>query len=218
MIASNLIEKYRPQTLADVVGQPTAQLHRIVAAPVPCCVLLEGATGTGKSAAAHALANDLGAWKDPMLGVFGPTVVSGPDFNAAKVRELFGEGSHFRYRRQGWHVLIVEELEYLHAQTQDLAKDILERQVARWQLVVIATSNDTTGLKTSLRDRFDQYQFGCGEPFATACYDRLTWIWEQESPQPLPRDWRTWGWEVEGAVPRFSMRRALRMMQRFLRF
>ena len=214
MIASNLIEKYRPQTLADVVGQPTAQLHRLVNSPVPCCVLLEGATGTGKSAAAHAMANDFGAWKDPMLGVFGPTVVSGPDFNAAKVRELFGDASHFRFRRQGWHVLILEELEYIHSQTQDLAKDILERQVARWQLVVLATSNDVSGLKPALRDRFDQYHFGCGESFATACYDRLARIWEQETPKALPPDWRTWGWEND----QFSMRRALRMMQRFLRF
>ena len=152
-----------------------------------------------------------------MLGVYGPTVVSGPDFNAAKLRDLFGDDSLFRYRRQGWHVLIIEEMEFIHGTAQDLAKDSLERQVARWKLIVVATSNTTKSLKSALVDRFDAYPFGAGQSFATACYVRLAWIWGQETDRPLPKDWKTWGWEQDGKELEFSMRRALRMMQRYLR-
>src|SRR5262245_55365176 len=61
-IAMNLTEKYRPRTLADVVGQPwaTEQLREFTANPVSCAFLFEGATGTGKTSAALALAHDLG--------------------------------------------------------------------------------------------------------------------------------------------------------------
>jgi DNA polymerase III gamma/tau subunit len=66
-----LVEKYRPRTLADLIGQPDAveQLTLWLADPYPVAFLFEGESGTGKSSAALALAHDLGV--DVEEGEFG---------------------------------------------------------------------------------------------------------------------------------------------------
>ena len=57
-----LAEKYRPQHLADVVGQPCIRkLQRFAKEPFATCWLFQGDPGTGKSATALALAAELGA-------------------------------------------------------------------------------------------------------------------------------------------------------------
>ena len=56
-----LTETYRPRRLADIVGQPTHRLRWLVKSPSRSCWLLEGEPGTGKSATAHVLANELGS-------------------------------------------------------------------------------------------------------------------------------------------------------------
>ncbi len=56
-----LSSRYQPTTLDEVVGQPAVvrRLKALTMEPYTCCVLLEGAGGTGKSATAKALASDL---------------------------------------------------------------------------------------------------------------------------------------------------------------
>jgi len=56
-----LSSKYQPTTLDEVVGQPAAirRLKTFVMEPFPCCILLEGKGGIGKSATAKTLAADL---------------------------------------------------------------------------------------------------------------------------------------------------------------
>ena len=70
-------EKYRPKTLSEVVGQPIGPLEEFARDPYPTCIALEGPTGTGKTSAAIALAADLGAYDDPLLGAFGPEITNG---------------------------------------------------------------------------------------------------------------------------------------------
>jgi DNA polymerase III gamma/tau subunit len=57
-----LLKKYAPRTLDEVLGQPrvVAALQQFVAAPYPAAFLFFGESGVGKSATAAALAVELG--------------------------------------------------------------------------------------------------------------------------------------------------------------
>ena len=60
-----LTEKYRPTTLDEVFGQPPVTLLKaLVRDPFECCIMLEGPPGCGKTAAACALAYELGCVDD----------------------------------------------------------------------------------------------------------------------------------------------------------
>ena len=107
-------------------------------------------------------------------------------------------------------MLIIEELEELHRQTQRLANDALERMLRRYKLVVVATSNDASRLVLSFCHRFRHYVFSGGTCFAEASQERLAGIWEQEAgDRDMPPGWQQWGWD--GGT--YSLRRALEMME-----
>lgn len=209
-----LHEKYRPTGLTDVVGQRIDGLRSLVRTPYPTCVMLEGVTGTGKTSAAFALAADLGAHDDG----FGQTLwtISGADFNMDALNHYFGSSTPFRFRASSYHVLVIEELEWVHPQVQRKCKDAFERILKEYRAIVVATSNDATGLELALRDRFRDhwYVFGSGRPFAESCQYRLIQIWYAEAGAvDMPYGWQQWGWVEK----EFSMRRALDEMAGALR-
>jgi DNA polymerase III gamma/tau subunit len=77
----NLKETYRPKRLADIIGQPCiGPLKMFVAEPYPCCILLEGATGTGKIATAEVLADALGCVNDGLWDSVYPEPAAKFDF------------------------------------------------------------------------------------------------------------------------------------------
>jgi DNA polymerase III delta prime subunit len=79
-----LFDKYRPRRLSEVVGQPgAAMLGRFARKPFRSCWLLEGPPGTGKSASAHALAEELGCT------IFSKHVVSGNKLTRETAEQLF---------------------------------------------------------------------------------------------------------------------------------
>jgi replication-associated recombination protein RarA len=200
-----LSHTYQPTTLDEVVGQPgiIRRLKAVVAHPSPCCILLEGRGGVGKSAAAAALIRGLG------VSEFGVQSLAGAKLRIELVEQLFYQT--FRYRPMAgapWHILLIEEMELLPSKNVNSElKDQLSEQNHPERLIVIATSNDASGLDEALLQRFDIYPFSCGPSFADACADRLNEIWEMEtgSNAPMPPEVALMGWRNNS----YSMRRAL---------
>lgn len=205
-----LYEKYKPRTLADIVGQPPVHfLRQLAADPQPCCLLLEGPGGVGKTAAAFALAHDLGChdeWTDRH-------VVVGCNFTVDACRDLWQGPLRLMARSEsGFKVLVIEELEWLSGQTQVFLKDGLERNLPK-RTIVIATSNGVGKLSKPLLQRFRRYQFAGCASFAKAARLRMAGIWRAEAPgHDMPTGWEQWGWDPSETPPTFSLRVALEEM------
>jgi DNA polymerase III delta prime subunit len=192
--------------LDEVVGQPAVirRLKQLVASPQPCCLLFEGLGGVGKSAAAKALIQDLGVC--PFSGL---VEYSASNLTMEEVRRLFGQTFRLRpMTGSPWHVLLVEELELIVSRNVSAAlKDELSEQHMPERLIVVATSNDASGLDEALLQRFDVFPFSAGPTFAEACQERLALIWEQEAGAgvPMPLGMEQMGWRNGD----YSMRRAM---------
>jgi len=236
----SLLEKYRPRRLADIIGQDHAiePLQRFVADPHPACILLEGAGGTGKSATAQALANELGVKREPEVWASGLHVVSGNDLSVGWVNEfLLGPKSPLRFYPQGdkvggrlWHVVIIEEFDWASQQAQRAMKvsldvDSPKSPLSRHSVVVVATSNGAGKLDPALLQRFQPhvYPFGAGPSFKAACLRRLAEIWAAEAGPDvdLPYGFEDWGdvpsQDLFTGGQGYSFRVALRRLEQELR-
>jgi len=122
-----LSSRYQPKTLDEICGQPAIvrRLKALVLEPYPCCVLLEGTGGTGKSATAKVLAADLNI---PEYG--GLYRYNGASLKIEKVEQLFSETFTLRpMLGSNWFMLIIEEMEMLPSRNVYSAlKDYLSEQ------------------------------------------------------------------------------------------
>ncbi len=191
-------------TLSDIIGQPiTEHLMRYVRNPYPCCFLLCGSPGTGKSYTANALANDLGC-PDDMHGFLqvcsSDMTVEGIDsvFRSLRFRPLMGND---------WKVLLIEELDGVTSkQAERLLKVKLDPQNLPAKTTIIATSNDPMNIPLAIRNRFRFVNYSSGPEFRKACLDSLAQRWYNDTgDHKLPLSFNDWGYCDD---ENFSMRTA----------
>lgn len=224
-----LSEKYRPKKLADIVGQPPVRfLQRLVMEPYPCCVMLVGGPGVGKSTAALATAHELGCYdrktwpkeNPPEYHIANNTglhKVVGSEMQADVAREMFAPCGTLRLRygsTSGFNVLLLEEFEHVSPAAHVFLKDALENLPKN--LIVLATSNDLAKLSKALLQRFRIYQFRGDLAFLQAGVERLRHVWNLEAPGiPFPTEVAAgWGWDPKDNT--YSLRSALDEMSDYL--
>jgi replication-associated recombination protein RarA len=176
----NLLEKYRPRHLSELLGQPWAsqQLQLFAANPYPAAFLFEGDTGTGKTSAALLLAEALGVEIDQ--GPFGGLhqIASGEQtgetvrrtMESLRCRPFFGSG---------WKVLVVNEADAMTPNAAFVWLDALEDLPP--QTVIIFTTNAAGRIPARLRDRCERLAFESSalllRPYLQALIER---IWREE--------------------------------------
>ena len=150
----------------------------------------------GKSAVAKALIHELGVC--PFSGL---VEYSAANLSIEEVRRLFGQTFRLRpMTGSQWHVLLVEELELIVSKHVNAAlKDELGEQHMPERLIVVATSNDASGLDEALlrRSRCSR------SPPAPRLRRRARSGWRgsgsRRSGQACPCPWVCWAWASTAA-------------------
>lgn len=161
--SESLVEKYRPKLLRQLVGQDTvvAALTRFIAKPYPVAFLLSGSTGTGKTTAALALANELGCvthhagqYVYDMGGL--RTIASGSQ-GVEDVRTMIDELHNIPFYGSGWRVVVCNEVDRMSKGAEAIWLDALENIPDR--CVIIFTTNEPAALSQRFKDRCDCLEF-----------------------------------------------------------
>jgi ATPase family associated with various cellular activities (AAA) len=201
-----LTEKYRPQCLDDLVGQPeaVARLRAFVSAPYSTAFVLHGETGTGKTSAAVAVANDLGC--DPFWAVH---KISSGEMDAEAVEKalkclrLTAPGS-------GWKVIICDEADSMSAKAKQLWLSALEALPGH--SVIIFTTNHVEKFQRRFLDRCESIEFHASdESQLDAAQLLMNRIWTAEGTAGEPCDVRNIPWLLENGS--ISFRRVVRAFE-----
>ncbi len=197
---TNLLSKYRPRTLSDVRGQEGVirPLRQFAAAPYPCSMLFSGETGVGKSAAALALANDIGIATDaPMPELGGLHTIASGEQTVQALRQLQAD---LRYRPMfgsGWRMALVNECDRMRPDVEAIWLDALESIPER--MVFVFTTNDPGKLSQRFRDRCECYSFSSdAEQLQPSIQVLAGEVWSAEGLPGSPPDLDTLGMPTLG--------------------
>lgn len=191
---------FRPTSLDDVVGQPIEILKQSMQFPSRGCWMLVGPAGTGKTVTTRLVANMLGCVDDFSGLHHVPCTLLGIE----EAKKLFLKEVAF-VSSSGFHLVILEECEFLSPQVQRFLKDALDPETnMQKNLIVMGTSNNLDAIDDALLDRFRVIQYTCNEQFALACLNKIRDKWIQILKRQPPQDYQKWGWKGKA----FSMRYA----------
>ena len=152
--ARSLVERYRPRKLAELAGQPAvvASLRAFVAKPYSRAWLLTGQSGIGKTAAAWALAGELGCDLDEeeMGGVV--TLPAGEQ-SAESVRACADSMWLRPMMGSGWKVIIVNEVDGMSDKVENIWLDVIGEGRLPGKCVIIFSTNFPEKLSDRFMDR-----------------------------------------------------------------
>ncbi|MCQ1535904.1 replication factor C large subunit [Methanosarcina sp. KYL-1] len=152
-------EKYRPQTLADIVGNKKA-VHDfrswaeewLSGIPEKRAVILEGPAGIGKTSSAHALARDMG-WEAIELNASDQrteAVIEKIAGSAASMNTLFG----------GKRLIILDEADNIHGTADRGGMRAISGIIKNTLHPIVLIANDVYGLTPTIRGLCLEIKFG----------------------------------------------------------
>ena len=152
-------EKYRPKTLAEVVGSDKAKGELLNWAeswikgdPEKRAVILHGSAGVGKTSAAYALANDLG-WEVVELN-------ASDQRTAGIIKRIAGVASSSRgLFESGLRLIILDEADNIHGTADYGGSREIIKIIRNTRNPIILTANDLYGISKSIKAECDTIQF-----------------------------------------------------------
>jgi hypothetical protein len=213
---TSLADRYRPRTLAEVVGQPWAvdQLQRFVEQPHSTAFLFEGGTGTGKTSAAMALAADLGI-DVPNDELGGLHQIASGEQTGESVRRVMNGLRVSPWTGSGWRMLVVNEADCMTPNAAYIWLDALENLPAR--CVVVFTTNHPEKLPARLRDRCERFRFEGGYLALTPYLPELiARVWKGETGRDDAPDLDALG-TIQDEDGNVSVRRVLQLLTPWVR-
>ena len=183
---ASMVERYRPTALDALWGQERVVkvLRAFAASPSPSAFIFEGATGTGKTSAALALAAALGC--DLEQSDFGgvQTIASGEQ-NADAVRDTFRSASLCPMYGSGWKVVIVNEADRMGLPAETIWLDRLEALPRR--TVIVFTTNSLERMSQRFIDRCTLLKFESqAKALKPAMIEFARAVWQAETGRELP--------------------------------
>src|SRR5262245_2054010 len=216
---TNLLSKYRPRKLAEVLGQPGVirALRLYVKKPYPAAMLFHGQSGTGKTATACALAHELG--RAVHEAAFGgvheiPPGETGAD-EVRRVLRLFHLRPMFG---SGWKVLICNEADRMTTSAETIWLDALEHLPDK--ATIVFTTNEPERLQKRFRDRCEVYGFESDSAKLAPAIRRLAKrVWHREGCRGSPPRLDTLGMPTLGDPDAMhaSFRLAMQQLTRLVR-
>ncbi len=153
-------EKYRPKTLAGVVGHPTAMKELrdwaeswLYEVPKNKCILLYGGPGIGKTTSCHALAHDMG-WEVVELNA--------SDQRTAKIIEKIAGAASQMLSLEGIDVkrlIIVDEADNIHGTADRGGEKAIIEVIKKTNQPIILTANELYDMSPILRGSCRTMQF-----------------------------------------------------------
>ncbi|WP_406671438.1 replication factor C large subunit [Methanolobus sp. ZRKC4] len=154
-------EKYRPKTLADVVGhkKPVEELRNwaekwVHGIPDTRAVILQGPAGIGKTSSAHALAMDFG-WEVIELN-------ASDQRTAGVIEKVAGSASQMRTLTgvSGKRLVILDEADNLHGNSDRGGSRAIINVIKETSQPIVLIANDLYGISSSLRSLCLELKFG----------------------------------------------------------
>lgn len=149
-----LTEKHRPRCLDDIVGQGFAvhRLQSFLEFPHSAAFVFSGATGTGKTSAAMALANELGVDYD-----WGFRHIKSGELDVEEVRAALNQLRFACPCGSGWKLIIADEADLMHKKSVALWLSGLESLPEK--SIIIFTTNHPENFENRFLDRCEHIEF-----------------------------------------------------------
>ena len=159
---TQLVEKYRPKKIEDFVGLERIRrvMRQLIACPFASSWLFVGASGTGKTTMAMAVAAELGA---ELIHI------PSRECDLDTVRDTC---EHCRcvpmFSKSGWYVVLVDEADHMTAAAQLAFLSKLDATAAPPKTIFIFTANEVSGLEDRFISRCRRLEFSTSDPAPVA--------------------------------------------------
>lgn len=154
----NWVEKYRPQTLSQIVGHPTAveELRRwaqswLHGVPKDRAITLYGRAGTGKTSSVYALANDM-KWEITELN-------ASDQRTAAIIEKIVGSGSQMQTISGAKRLIILDEADNIHGTADRGGEKAIIGLIKKTNHPIVLIANELYDMSFALRSSCRLIQF-----------------------------------------------------------